>query len=441
MFANHLDALKRFLQQATVGFEITRISLDQMPDWGLQDGALSHRSGGFFSIAGVQVGPDNCKLMLYQPQSALTGLLTTINQGQRFYLLQARAEPGNCGIAQFGPTIQSTPANYLRLHGGKTSPYVDWFTTFKPSISVLHDSMQLDLGERYLFKSKRLLVVQCPPDLPVVEGFIWVNANLLGQAVAESTFVNTDLRSLVNVCAWGDDDPLGLQSAEALVRASVALPPRPEKMAQVFGQAGQGPPRYRFVPLAHLPGWHLSEMGLHETSEKQGFAVEYYAVQAQGREVQRWSQPLINSCTEGWVALACRVYNGVLECAVRLAAETGLQTGYALQPTRLRYPGVSSRLPSLPGQRLVRTTESDEGGRFYQDASVYELVMTEPAALADEPDLIWLTVSELRAVLHRSNLCSIQLRGVVSLLLCRWGLEPNTPAHNWPTGAGAGAGR
>lgn len=418
-FANSLHDLKSFLAQAKAGFVIENISLDQMPDWALRDGALSHKSGGFFSLVGVvsTAQPAAQKVMLYQPQSALTGLLTTVHQGERFYMLQARAEPGNCGIAQFGPTIQSTPANYLRLHGGNTSPYVDWFTTFKPSISVLHDSMQLDLGERYLFKSKRLLVVHCPPDVQLDPGFVWVPARLLARATRETTFLNTDLRSLINVCDWCDEDPQGLQPLAELVRQSSRQKPRPEKCTELADYMRVGPQRYRFLPLDQLTGWQLSDTGLRELQGNQGFDVEYCRVEARGREVRSWSQPLINSRSTGRVALACRVHQGRFECGVRVAAETGLQSGCALLPTLLRYPGEPDPGQCLSGQRLVQTIESDEGGRFYQDASVYELVLTDSSLTEADPSLVWLTVSELRAMLRQSNACTIQLRGVASLLL------------------------
>lgn len=418
-FANGADDLKSFLAQAKVGFVIEKITLSQMPDWVLRDGALSHKSGGFFSLVGVAASdrPAEQKLMMYQPQSALTGLLTTVHLGERFYLLQARAEPGNCGIAQYGPTIQSTPANYLRLHGGNTSPYVDWFTTFKPSISVLHDSMQLDLGERYLFKSKRLLVVQCPPDVPLAPGFIWVPAQLLAQATVESTFLNTDLRSLINVCSWGEEDAQGLHPLAEQVRKSLQQKPRPEKFAEISAAFNAVPQQFQFMPLDRLAGWRLTDTGLSEVQVRQGFEVGYYRVEAHGREVRSWSQPLINSRSTGLVALACRVLNGTLECAVRVAAETGLQTGRALLPTLLQYPGDPAAATSLTGQRLVQTTESDEGGRFYQDASEYELVLTDSPLAETDSSLVWLTVSELRVMLRQSNLCSIQLRGVASLLL------------------------
>lgn len=182
--------LKDFLAESKIGFVVAPIDLRDMTTWHFFEGALSHKSGGFFSVAGVQfeAQPGRQAIFLYQPQSALTGLLTCMIGGRRHFLLQARAEPGNVAQAQFGPTVQSTPANYLRAHGGKASPYIEWFTTYQSQIQVLHDSMQLDYGERYLFKSKRLIVAQCDPTIPVQDGFIWVPADLMNALVAESNF-------------------------------------------------------------------------------------------------------------------------------------------------------------------------------------------------------------------------------------------------------------
>ena len=59
---------------------------------------------------------------------------------------------------------------YLRAHGGKSSPYIELFTTYQPRTKVLHDSMQLDYGERYLFKNKRLIIAECSPGLAVEAG-------------------------------------------------------------------------------------------------------------------------------------------------------------------------------------------------------------------------------------------------------------------------------
>lgn len=417
--ADFMPSLDGLLLESREGFLAQPIGFAGMSSWHFCDGALSHVSGGFFSVVGVRFepseeGPGSDALYLYQPQSAFNGLLTCDIEGQQHFLLQARAEPGNVGQAQFGPTVQSTPANYLRLHGGKTTPYFEWFSTFRPDLQVLHDSVQLDLGGRYLFKSKRVVVARCPVDIPVLEGFAWVPARLVNAAVNRSTFLNTDLRALFSLCAWGTA-PGHLAPVANLVCESLHQPVRAEALAGVV-QALQGGAAagYRLQDIANMPGWRVADSGIIEVDGHQGFDVRYFQIEARRREVARWQQPLIQSRTEGCVRLLCRVVNGVFEVCVRVAAEPGLQTGKALLPSHVRYPGAAGPDAAVPGRLLARTRESDEGGRFFQDTSAYELVLLDPLAEADGQ---WLRVSELRWFLSCSNFCTIQLRVLVSLLL------------------------
>lgn len=417
--ANSLQLMQDFLDESRLGFVIEPIGLERMPSWKIADGALSHTSRGFFNVVGVVFDGDRGTapqeaLYLYQPQSAINGLLTCRIDGQRHFLLQARAEPGNLGQAQYGPTLQSTPANYLRAHGGKATPYIDLFTTYTPGITILHDSMQLDLGRRYLFKSKRVIVAECAADLPLEEGFIWVPAAVINQAVALPTFLNTDLRALFGVLDWDAPAAGELGPLTAEVAASLAAPPRPEVLARVAEALHGRLARYRFRDIARLDGWEITDRGIRERIANQGFEVGYFHVEARRREVASWQQPLIDSRSRGQATLLCRIADGRLEVLVEAAAEPGLQTGKALLPSHLRYPGAPPEVAAPPGKVVLQTIESDEGGRFHCDASTYEIVL---APSGERSDGIWLRISELKRLLASSNLCTIQLRCLASFLL------------------------
>lgn len=417
--AASLQAMKDFLDESRQGFVVEPITLAQMPSWKIVDGALSHVSGGFFSVVGIEFDPlDEARrkeaVYLYQPQSAINGLLSCRIDGRQHFLLQARAEPGNLGQAQYGPTLQSTPANYLRAHGGRATPYIGLFTTYQPGLRIIHDSLQLDLGQRYLFKSKRVIVAECPVDMPVEDGFIWVPAEVVNAAVALPTFLNTDLRALFGICAW--DDPVGgdLAPLSREVAASLCRAPRAEVLAEVMTALPGKIAAYRFRDLARLEHWRISEDGICERGDTQGFDVGYFHVEARRREVASWQQPLIASRSRGHARLVCRIADGALEVLVAAGEEPGLQTGKALLPSNLRYPGGSASSPWPGGKVLLQTTESDEGGRFHCDASTYEIVLAPPGYRGEG---IWLRISELKRLLACSNFCTIQLRVLASLLL------------------------
>src|SRR5690606_41731347 len=100
--------------------------------------ALSHSSKGFVHVCGLQhQETKEQKLVLFQPQSALTGLAIHRKENKVYILLQARIEPGNTKVGQYRPTIQSTPANYVRLHGRTATAGVDWFTPYESGLRQL----------------------------------------------------------------------------------------------------------------------------------------------------------------------------------------------------------------------------------------------------------------------------------------------------------------
>ena len=71
-----------------------------------------------------------------------------------------------------------------------------------------------------------------------------------------------------------------------------------------------------------------------------------------------------------------------------------------------------------PAARIwLETKESDEGGRFFRDASRYGLVRVDDGVAPSDDDGLWLRISELKHFLSMSNICTIQLRGLASLLL------------------------
>ena len=149
--------------------------------------------------------------------------------------------------------------------------------------------------------------------------------------------------------------------------------------------------------------------------------MRFFEVNTAYREVRSWVQPLVDSSSQGHVVLAARENAGHLEFLVRPTTETGLASTTALGPTYVRYPGSDGSPPEwLQSPEVVvwsSTTESDEGGRFYRDASRYEVVRVDDVAVPAATDGIWVRLSELKAMLRTSNVCTIQLRGVVSHLL------------------------
>lgn len=424
-----VEALLGMRERMSAGFSVRRIPFSQAAQWSLAEGALRHRSSGFFDFIGAGCRRTGATgLYLYQPSQGLNGLLVTAFAGETHLLLHPRIEPGNLGVVQFSPTVQATPGNYLRRHGGQAPLYVDYFFSRHADAVPLADGGHADLGERYFMKNKRFSIVAVSEPPAAADGYVWAPLSVICRMARLGETLNNDLRSMLAVMPW-TDLPAGApgNALAAALHAGLAAPLRPDVlgavMAAVARQAASAPILDHMIPLQELPGWEITDDALIERTGEQGFEVHCFAVNAPGREVEQWEQPLIHSRCRGRQDLCLRIQDGALEVLVRVGQECGLAGGAALFPTILRYPGSArcsaqqNAIDAIAGSTvLLQTVESDEGGRFYRDASDCRLLL-----LAEDvefgADFMWLSVAELKFFLERSGMCAIQLRVMASMLL------------------------
>ena len=401
------------------------MALNQGEAWALNDGAIVHKSRGFFSVVGARFdGPQVSEsVFLYQPQSAIAGLLGKMEDSGGSFLLQTRVEPGLVNGAQLAPTVQSTLANYLMLHGGLPTPCIDYFTGYKADARPHCESSQFDLGERYLMKTKRSAVIEVSADLSATGTLVWVSATELRAAVMESLYLDMDLRSLLALAPWtASDTGFCIEPESPAIRKSLREAIRPGVVGQILASLKGHSPFSGFVPVTALDNWEWNEWGLFEKNPAEGFSVEFFETQTTSREVGSWVQPLVNSHSPGRVVFLLRQNRGIAEVLVRISRERGFPKGVAVCASFVRYPGRPiSETESRMDQRfsstrvLARTEECDEGGRFFQDSNIYEVI--EVSGEAGPDDGVWVTVSELKFLLAQSQVCSIQLRAISSMLL------------------------
>lgn len=374
-----LGALREALAGQTVVERCTT------PDtWRIDEGVLRHVDAGFFEIVGFIEDDVGERILIRQRETALAGLVLHGKAGERSFLLNARCEPGLHGICQFSTTVQSTPSNYERRHGGAATPFIGLFLDPGSPARSLHDSLEYDWGTYYDAKRKRFAIVEVDEQLETASPCVWVDESNLRRMIAEDFLVTGDLRASIAL--------LDAHDIVADGTPSIALDERASGRSTLAG-----------VPLEELTRWVIDEWGLRERTVDQGVAVDYVHTRSTSREVGDWSQPLVRVSHDDRVRLPVRHRNGEAEFAVERRTELGLAG------EELYYPAESaeSAVPTL----VIRT--SAEGGRFLRHEVVLELAEVPAGAL---PEATWLSRPELARLLLQPGRTAIQLRLAATLL-------------------------
>lgn len=410
--AHTLVDLREFLDLViqSSAVHIQPVKQSDQQQWRLKSGCLQHETGGFFHITGIKKLSDGREHLIFcQPQSALTGLILHRYQEQVFVLLQARIEPGNSNICQYGPTIQSTPANYYRLHGGKSTPYLEYFIHPGSAVKQIAVSMQYDLGQKYYQKSKTHQYMDTTEFLPTTENMIWVSWPAIQDALRADNFFNADLRCLLGIFDWS-----AYTGTSSSMNDLVSLRPL---MDSYFASKANAAAPWQLIALDSLTGWDMTGDGIIPRSGK-GESIRWYQTRCTSREVDSWVQPLLCADSVGRVILYMKQVDDTYYFLISVAQEFGIPYQAVVLPSEVRYPGdpeveASSAIDVL--HTYSSFVQSDEGGRFYQHESLYEILEVEDIEPGE--DQFWISASSLKKLYKTSDMVSFQLRALGASLI------------------------
>ncbi|WP_017572892.1 NDP-hexose 2,3-dehydratase family protein [Nocardiopsis halotolerans] len=405
-------------------FSVRKTPLKELDGWSFNspDGDLVHRSGGFFSIHGVEVSLDDGREPWTQPiirqaEIGILGILATEFDGAPHVLLQAKPEPGNIGPLQLSPTVQATRSNYTRLHRGAAVPYLEYFLD-PGRAEVVTDTLQSEQGSWFWGKRNRNSVVVTRDEVPVREGFRWFSLPELDAALRVDNLVNMDTRSALSGLAdapWDSD--------------ASALHPTTHILARLTAAKASRRLSRRRIPLREVRDWHIGNDRIHR-EDGRFFSIIGVDVEAGKREVSRWSQPLLAPSSQGVVAFVLRRFTGEPHVLMHLRTDAGTFDVTELAPTvmcspdnypepvpdgRLRH--LDEVLGAPPERRLVDVVHSEEGGRFHHARNRYTVVEVEDG-YADQPgdDHVWVSLRQLAGLARYGNVVDVGARCLLTCL-------------------------
>ncbi len=456
---NRFQSGKSFLEwfesrKAANRFVVEQVALSELDQWFLAEDPqrLAHRSGKFFTVEGARVHtnfgstPSWDQPIIRQPEIGILGIVTKVFEGVRYFLMQAKMEPGNVNTLQLSPTVQATKSNYTRVHAGKRTRYLEYFV--EPGRSrVLVDQLQSEHGSYFLRKRNRNMVVEVEDDLSVHDDYRWLTLGEIERLMLIDNLVNMDSRSVISCIplahgSWGEHlEPLGeslpvlghrLTGFQREVLLSMLCRHRArhsmdEVLSWITGMKSGFEIQSEAIPLSEVREWVLTERGLrHVDSHRR--SVIGVAVEAGSREVSRWSQPLLRHDEIALSAFLTRRIEGVLHFLARASLNPGNVDGLDIGPTvscsRYKHrPAEGTGPPFLdlvagcrPEQIRYSTIQSEEGGRFYHFQNLHRIVEL-PADLTFDtpPETLWMTLGQL-AELQRYGFLNLEARSVLSCL-------------------------
>ncbi|BDM71245.1 NDP-hexose 2,3-dehydratase [Streptomyces nigrescens] len=445
-FADTADVVRWFAEYGKRAYTRTeRVPLEELKDWKQDPGTgdISHHSGKFFSIEGVEVHVPGAPVahwsqpIINQPEVGILGILAKEFDGVLHFLMQAKVEPGNVGGLQLSPTVQATRSNYTRVHGGRPVPYLEYFLDTEDH-HIVADVRQSEQGSAFLRKRNRNMVVETADDVHVRDGFRWLTLGQLHRLLALDDLLNMDARTVLACLPLAHPELPSVHGRpdegfrDALLRSAGApsgtLHTLGELLSWITQARSRTDVRTARVPLAGLPGWqHRDGRISHESGRF--FDVVGVSVEAGGREVARWSQPMIAPYGTGVAAFLVRRFRGVLHILAHTRVEAGYLDVIELAPTVQCTPANYELLPPEARPRFLDTVLgapresirydtvlSEEGGRFHHARNRYLIVETDAEVRPDDPEFRWCSLHQLVELLRHSHYLNVQARSLVACL-------------------------
>lgn len=183
------------------------------------------------------------------------------------------------------------------------------------------------------------------------------------------------------------------------------------------------------IPFAEMAGWGTDpDTGTLAHDSGRFFAVEGLRVQSAAAPGGGWEQPILVQREIGILGIVVADIGGVLHCLMQAKAEPGNTGGVRISPTvnatRSNYTGVhrGRAIPYVdefvsPDRARVHVDrlQSERGSWFLRKRNRH-LVVEAAGPLAEHDDFCWLTLDQLRRMLRRDNVMSMEACSVLSCL-------------------------
>jgi oxidase EvaA len=432
-----------------VNVTIDKVRFNELNKWSFYNNRyqLSHETGKFFSIIGINVETNYGEAakwqqpIINQPEIGYLGFLTKEFNGILHFLVQAKIEPGNVNNVQLSPTLQATKSNYTQVHRGRKPAYLEYFIN-REKCEVLLDQLQSEQGARFVKKRNRNIIIKTNEDIPVYEDFIWLTLGQIKKLISMDNLINMDTRTVISGIPFGSFESHTVnffntignkgksEFEKGMLLSALSDNQSINSFDDIIGWFTELKCKYELqinqIPLRDVDDWIISDREIFHKDMKY-FKVIAANIQISNREVSNWMQPLVEPAQEGLIAFIVKKINGIYHFLIQAKVECGNFDVVEMAPTVQCLTGnyrttAPNSLPYLDYILNVRqdqikldVMQSEEGGRFYREQNRNMIIEADDEFSESlHPNFIWLTLNQLQIFLNFNNFLNIQARSLIS---------------------------
>lgn len=410
----------------TIKVRINKISLNDCGFWfyDTNTGEITNKNKSFFKISGARKVFGNETLaeqpIVIQDEIGYLGIICREVDGILYYLMQAKIEPGNINKVQLSPTIQATKSNFTQKHGGLKPSYLDYFYNAS-DYKIIVDQIQSEQSSRFRGKRNRNIIIQVDEDIDILPNFRWMTIQQIKEFMRIDNLVNMDARTVISCLpkeylGAADDRIFGNDDNDTYIDIYHYI-----NNYKMFDES-----RLEIVPLSDLEHWHMRENEF-TCDEPYSFKIVFCDIKIENREVEHWTQPLLEATGMATFGLIMCNDDGVRKFLVRAVPEIGCFDKIEIGPTVQReyiysgeYTVVDEFFDScveLEKNIYFDTLLSEEGGRFYYEQNRNIIIEADKDSLPELPEgYFWSDYNVLSQLLRINNCINIQLRNLLSVL-------------------------
>lgn len=420
-------------QQEKISSRVFRIPLQDLNGWKCGEQRISHNSGKFFSVEGIHISTNYGLIsewdqpIVNQPEVGLLGFIVKKIDGVLHFLMQAKIEPGNINIVQLSPTLQATRSNFLRVHGGKLPPYLEYFVGQK-NVTIILDQLQSEQGARFYRKRNRNIIVKIDENeqIEILDNYIWVSLGQIKELLRYPNLVNMDSRSVISGIEYGGSltgkyqsllsTDFSLHSTEDIIHWMTFLKFKYELDVS-------------FIDISKMNHWVYDGYTLHH-EDNRFFEIIGVRSEISNREVSSWDQPMVHSLQEGLMGFVVKKINGVYHFLVQAKLEAGNFDIIEMAPTvqcltgdyregRNEYvvPYLEIVLNAPNDKIWYNSYQSEEGGRFFHDQNLNIIVeVDDDFPVEVEDNYCWMTLNQMLSFITYNNYLNSAARNLISAI-------------------------